>query len=204
MFSKLPIWIRVTAAVWMLCAAGRFSFSGSLPDEPQNRMPSSQEVWTGLLQRQPYPYRVPLPEPERSPVDGTYTKVVAAAAERVHCLRCPDYAPEGGIWKMNLNRGVMRILHIDSRWKIIGTFIVAGDRILLANDPVCLDELGLYRWRLEDGQLVFEVIDDPCAIKLRAMNLTQQPWRSCRPPNIEAAVTEHWPKPEGCDDASGQ
>lgn len=204
MFSKLPIWIRVTAAVWMLCAAGRFSFSGSLPDEPQNRMPSSQEVWTGLLQRQPYPYRVPLPEPERSPVDGTYTKVVAAAAERVHCLRCPDYAPEGGIWKMNLNRGVMRILHIDSRWKIIGTFIVAGDRILLANDPVCLDELGLYRWRLKDGQLVFEVIDDPCAIKLRAMNLTQQPWRSCRPPNIEAAVTEHWPKPEGCDDASGQ
>ncbi len=204
MFSKLPIWIRVTAAVWMLCAAGRFSFSGSLPDEPQNRMPSSQEVWTGLLQRQPYPYRVPLPEPERSPVDGTYTKVVAAAAERVHCLRCPDYAPEGGIWKMNLNRGVMRILHIDSRWKIIGTCIVAGDRILLANDPVCLDELGLYRWRLKDGQLVFEVIDDPCAIKLRAMNLTQQPWRSCRPPNIEAAVTEHWPKPEGCDDASGQ
>lgn len=204
MFSKLPIWIRVTAAVWMLCAAGRFSFSGSLPDEPQNRMPSSQEVWTGLLQRQPYPYRVPLPEPERSPVDGTYTKVVAAAAERVHCLRCPDYAPEGGIWKMNLNRGVMRILHIDSRWKIIGTFIVAGDRILLANDPVCLDELGLYRWRLKDRQLVFEVIDDPCAIKLRAMNLTQQPWRSCRPPNIEAAVTEHWPKPEGCDDASGQ
>jgi hypothetical protein len=204
MFSKLPTWIRVTAAVWMLCAAARFSFSGSLADEPQNRMRSSQEVWTGLLQRQPYPYRVPLPEPERSPVDGTYTKAVAATAERVHCLRCPDYAPEGGIWKMNLDRGVLRILHIDSRWKSIGTFIVAGDRILLANDPVCLDELGLYRWRLEDGQLVFEVIDDPCAIKLRAMNLTQQPWRSCRPPNIEAAVTEHWPKPEGCDDASGQ
>jgi len=35
--------------------------------------------------------------------------------------------------------------------------------------------------------------------KLRAMNLTQHPWLSCRPPNIEAAVTERWPKPEGCD-----
>jgi hypothetical protein len=136
-------------------------------------------------------------------VDGTYTKVVAAAAERVHCLRCPDYAPEGGLWKLNLDRGVLRILHPESSWKSIGTYIVAGDRILLANDPTCLDELGMYRWRLDEGQLVFEVVDDPCAIKLRAMNLTQQPWRSCRPPNIEAAVTEHWPKPEGCDDASG-
>jgi len=31
------------------------------------------------------------------------------------------------------------------------------------------------------------------------MNLTQMPWDACRPPNIEAAVTEHWRKPEGCD-----
>jgi hypothetical protein len=44
-----------------------------------------------------------------------------------------------------------------------------------------------------------KAIDDPCAIKLRGLNLTQQPWRACRPPTIEAAVTEHWPKQEGCD-----
>jgi len=71
--------------------------------------------------------------------------------------------------------------------------------MVLANDPTCIEDIGVYRWRLEKGRLTVEVIDDPCAIKLRAMNLTQQPWLSCRPPNIEAAVTEHWPKPEGCD-----
>jgi hypothetical protein len=126
--------------------------------------------------------------------------LVAAVAERVHCLRCPDYAPEGGVWKLNLDQGVFRILHPESRWKSIGTYIVAGDRVLLANDPTCIDALGLYQWRLAEGQLAFEAIDDPCAIKLRSLNLTQQPWRPCRPPNIEAAVTEHWQMPEGCDD----
>jgi hypothetical protein len=162
-------------------------------------MPSAEEIWSGLLQRQPYPYLIPLPEPKRSPVDGIYTKVVAAKAERVHCLRCPDYAPEGGVWKLSLDRGVFRLFHPDSGWKSIGTFVAAGDRILLANDPTCIDQLGLYRWRHENGMLAFEVIDDPCAIRLRAANLSQQPWASCRPPSTEAAVTGHWPVPEGCD-----
>lgn len=201
MSPKIPLRIRVAAAVLMLWAAGRFGFTQSPPAEPQNREPSAREVWSGLLQRRPYPYLVPLPKPEHSPVDGTYTKVVASASDRVHCLRCPDYAPEGGLWKLNLSRGTFRVLHPESRWKSIGTYIVSGDRILLANDPACQGELGLYRWRLQEGELVFEVIDDPCAIKLRAMNLTQHPWRTCQPPNVEAAVTEHWPKPEGCDDA---
>jgi hypothetical protein len=201
MTLKIPIWIRVAAALLTLCAAGPPGFSGGPPEETQRQGPSSRDVWSALIQRRPYPYRIPLPEPARSPADGTYTKVVATAAERVHCLRCPDYAPEGGLWKLNLNQGTFRVLHPESRWKSIGTYIVAGDRILLANDPACQDELGLYRWRLQEGELVFEVIDDPCAIKLRAVNLTQQPWRPCRPPNIEAAVTGHWPKPDGCDDA---
>ncbi len=203
MLPQIPIWIRAVAAVLTFCAAGSSGFTGGPPEKIQNPGSSSQDLWFGLIQRRAYPYRIPLPEPVRSPVDGTYTKVVAAAADRVHCLRCPDYAPEGGLWKLNLSRGTLRILHPESRWKSVGTFIVAGDRILLANDPACQDELGLYRWRLHEGELVFEVIDDPCAIQLRAMNLTQQPWRSCQPPNTEAAVTDHWPKPEGCDDVSG-
>lgn len=156
-------------------------------------------MWAELLQRMPFPYLIPLPDPKRSDLDGTYTKVVVSTSERVHCLRCPDYAPEGGLWKLNLSQGTFRIFHPESGWKSLGTFVLAGDRLLLANDPNCIDELGLYRWRLEEGRLALEVIDDPCAIKLRAMNLTQQPWLSCRPPSIEAAVTEHWSKPEGCD-----
>ncbi len=71
--------------------------------------------------------------------------------------------------------------------------------ILLANDPVCHELWGFYRWRLEEGSLTLTMIEDKCAIGLRAMNLTHLPWVSCQPPNIEAAITEHWPKPAGCD-----
>jgi hypothetical protein len=71
--------------------------------------------------------------------------------------------------------------------------------MVLANDPCCIEDIGVYAWRLEKGRLIFETVDDPCAIRLRAMNLAQQPWLACRPPNIEAAITGHWPKPEGCD-----
>ena len=34
---------------------------------------------------------------------------------------------------------------------------------------------------------------------LRAANFIDQAWLSCRPPNTEAAITDHWNKPEGCD-----
>jgi hypothetical protein len=198
-FFSLPAWIRVVAAVLVIFSAGRHGLVESRAGEPQIRQQSDQDAWSGLFQRQPYPYNVPLPEPVHHPIDGTYTKAVVPEAERVHCRRCPDYAPEGGVWKLNLDQGTFRILHPESRWKSMGTYIIAGDRILLANDPACVDALGLYRWRINEGQLVFDVIDDPCAIKLRALNLTQMPWQSCRLPNIEAGVTEHWPKPEGCD-----
>ena len=79
------------------------------------------------------------------------------------------------------------------------TFVVAEDKLVLANDPVCHETFGIYRWRLEDRTFILEVIEDRCAIGLRAMNLTNFPWLSCQPPNIEAATTDHWPDPRGCD-----
>ncbi len=202
MFETPPAWIRAAVAALVLCLGPRVGCLEGRSAAPAAGERSAQRSWSGLLQRQPYPYLLPLPEPRRSPLDGTYAKVAAVKAERVHCLRCPDYAPEGGAWKLNLSQGVFRILHTESGWKSMGTCIVASDRILLANDPVCIDALGLYRWRMDEGQLVFEEIDDPCAIRLRARNLTGQPWRSCRSPNIEAAVSGHWPQPEGCGDGS--
>ncbi|MFO7708160.1 MAG: hypothetical protein R6V84_08295 [Desulfobacterales bacterium] len=183
----------------LLCAAVSFLSVATTVSGQQSQTASPQSIWAGLLERRPYPYLIPLPEPKQLAIDGTYVKAVISAAERVHCLRCPDYAPEGGVWKLNLHRGVFRIFHPESEWKSIGTFIVSEDRLLLANDPTCIDGLGLYRWRLENGRLSLEVIDDPCAIKLRGLNLAQQPWVSCRPPNTEAAVTDHWFKPEGCE-----
>lgn len=195
--QRLPAWAAGALAALLTVFFHLRAPYPLVAGEPGGTADATQ--WAELLQRMPFPYVIPLPEPRRSDLDGTYAKVVASTAERVHCLRCPDYAPESGVWKLNLDRGVFRIFHLESGWRSIATAIVADDRLLLANDPTCIGEIGLYKWRVEEEQLVFEAIDDPCAIQLRAANLTRQPWRSCRPPNIEAAVTDHWPKPEGCD-----
>lgn len=165
------------------------------------------DVWTSALDKTPFPYLLPLPEPRRTPLDGTYTKVELKDAPPVHCLRCPDYAPEGGTWKLYLDKGVFHVLHGATGWKSVGSFVATRDRwtsgapdqLLLFNDPTCPDAIGLYSWRLDEGQLVLDVIDDTCAIHLRAMNLTSLPWQSCRPPNLEAGITDHWLKPPGCE-----
>jgi hypothetical protein len=189
--------MAVMLAVWLAVSFPACGLSQSATSGP-SQSPAGVK-WMELLQRKPYPHLIPLPEPKRSNLDGTYAKVVISKAERVHCRRCPDYAPEGGLWKLNIDQGVFRIFHPESGWKSIATAIVSGDRMVLANDPSCIEDVGVYAWRLEKGRLIFEAVDDPCAIRLRAMNLTQQPWFACRAPSIEAAVTEHWPKPEGCD-----
>jgi hypothetical protein len=75
---------------------------------------------------------------------------------------------------------------------------VTGETLALFNDPNCTGLVGRYTWALEAGQLSLTAVDDPCAIALRAMNLTELPWQSCQPPNQEAAVSGHWREPEGC------
>jgi hypothetical protein len=177
---------------------------------------SSPNIWYDFQRRSPYPYTLPLPEPRRSPIDGTYTKVEPTDRPIVHCLRCPDYAPEGGLWKLRLDKAVFRIYHKVTGWKSIGMFIATKDvkldsesgqlldsdsgQLVLANDPVCPEVIGVYRWKKEQGKLILSEIDDPCSIRLRAMNMRHLPWISCQAPNTEAAVTEHWSKPQGCDE----
>ncbi|MEW6266005.1 MAG: hypothetical protein AB1641_23270 [Thermodesulfobacteriota bacterium] len=172
-----------------------------------------KKIWSELLQRSPYPYTIPLLPPRSSPLDGTYIKVEVKDTPLVHCRRCPDYAPEAGTWKLNLYQGAFRIFHEATGWKSLGSFIVTRDmdtsmddqpasatgQLLLANDPACQEVIGVYRWWLEKGRLTLREIDDACAIRLRAINLTKLPWSSCQPPNPEAAITDHWPKPSGCE-----
>jgi hypothetical protein len=187
--------------------------SSSEDEQPWGSLGSSQvatsgtDPWSSLLQRTPHPYLLPLPPTRQTDLDGTYAKVEMKETSPVHCLRCPDYAPEGGVWKLSLDKGTFRIIHEVTGWKSIGSYVVTRDRwtsgapdqLLLFNDPTCPDAIGLYSWRLEEGKLLLKVIDDTCAIYLRAGNLANLPWRSCTPPNIEAGITDHWPKPPGCD-----
>ena len=100
---------------------------------------------------------------------------------------------------MQFDRGIMRIFYAVTGWRSISSFEVEGDRLLLFNDPHCLSTVGRYTWKMEERQLILKLVDDTCAINMRGKNLIKQPWKSCQPPNEEAATTGHWPVPPGCE-----
>ncbi len=167
--------------------------------------PTPAEGWDALLERTPFPYLLPLPASRPTALDGTYTKFELKETPPVHCLRCPDYAREGGVWKLNLDQGVFRIYHQPTGWKSNGSYVVTRDRwtagapdqLLLFNDPTCPDAVGLYSWSVREGELILEVIDDTCAIYLRAANLTNLPWLPC---SADAqGGTAGGSQPPGCD-----
>lgn len=157
------------------------------------------DAWQTLLQHTPVPWTTPLPPEEPTTLDATYVKVNPRLATPFPCARCPDYALEGGVWKLQLDKGIFRIYHAASGWRSLGSYTVSGDRLYLFNDPYCSRDTGIYTWKLEEGSLTLSEVDDPCSQGLRAANLIDQPWLSCRPPNTEAAITDHWNKPQGCD-----
>jgi hypothetical protein len=161
--------------------------------------PAMSSRWTELLQRTPYPYHQPLPPETRSPIDGTYVKFDPKPFPHVPCRRCPDYVPEGGIWKLQFDFGIMRIFYAETGWRSISSFRVEGDQLSLFNDPHCVNTVGTYNWRLHEGRLILELVEDRCAIQMRGKNLSRQPWQSCQPPDEEAATTGHWSAPPGCE-----
>lgn len=198
--NRLTIFLTFIAAAAVAgCSPASFSApttepAAAIPSAP----PTPADAWIALQDRMPYPYTLPLPHAEYSPIDGVYVKREPQIGERVHCRRCPDWLYEGGLWKIRFYRGVYRVINIDLEWKSLGSYVVSGNRLALFNDPYCVEDIGVYKWKLENGMLTLEVIDDPCAIELRGKNLEHLPWASCQPPNLEAAITDHWQIPEGC------
>lgn len=162
-------------------------------------IPTPADKWQALFQHTPVPWTTPLPPEEPTVLDATYVKINPRLATPFPCKRCPDYALEGGLWKFSLNKGTFRIYYTINGWRSLGSYTVSEDRLYLFNDPYCNWETGIYTWKLEDGALILSEVNDPCSGGLRAANLIDQPWLSCRPPNVEAAITDHWNKPEGCD-----
>ena len=168
------------------------------PTEATNEN-SNSAIWTELLQKSPFPHTAPLPPQKPTVLDGTYVKFDPKKTPPVPCRRCPDYLPEGGIWKLHLSKGVFRIFHEFTGWRSIGSFVVEKNQVRLFNDPTCIDVTGLYTWALKAGQLTWVALQDECAIGLRAKNLMKLPWMSCQPPNMEAGFSGHWNMPPGCD-----
>jgi hypothetical protein len=187
------------AAAVGLVIPGRSFCQSTQPAESRTLAPTAvAQIWKTLQERTPFAYSLPLPPPKATAIDGLYVKQEPLTAEHVHCLRCPDWLYEGGLWKIKFDRGVYRVLHEEAGWRTIGSYALAADRLILFNDPCCIEGIGVYAWKLERGTLTLQVIDDPCAIQLRGKNLAHLPWQRCQPPNIEAAVTDHWEKPTGC------
>jgi hypothetical protein len=143
---------------------------------------SAEKQWAAFLQSGPYPFK-PFPPSVSTLIDGTYVKLDPKKEPPIPCRRCPDYAPEGGRWWLNLDRGIFRVFHESTGWKSLGSFVVQGDRLNLFNDPCCHELTGIYEWKLEKDHFRLKVIEDDCAIRMRAENLTRQPWLSCPPPS---------------------
>lgn len=198
-FAKQITFVLIALVVFLMS----FNFCFAEGDKQDKDLPrkagTSKNKWDELLKREPYPHTIPLLDKQKTVLDGTYIKKAKKEGKIVSCRRCPDWLPYPGIWKLNLNKGAYRIYHEATGWTSIGTYILAGNRIVLANDPCCIEGIGVYSWRFEEGKLKLKVIDDECAIKLRALNLGEVPWNSCQPPNAEAAITGHWQKPQDCD-----
>lgn len=168
--------------------------SGQVDDAPRGR-----DAWFELLALAPYPFTAELPPYSATPLDGTYVRVDPRPGERAPCRRCPPYPPEGGTWRLQLDRGVFRVLHERTAWRSLGSFTLNGERITFFNDPHCIEARGSYTWGLEAGALRLQVVEDLCGKDLRARGLAAQLWESCQPPSAEAAISDHWAKPAGCD-----
>ena len=163
------------------------------------RIPSEDD-WVALLQKKPYPYTTPLPERTPTVLDSVYTKVGPKAGTPVPCRRCPDYLTEGGLWKLSLNKGVYHIFHEGTGWGSLGSCSISGNRLYVFNDPTCLEEIGIYRWKIARGGMKLELVEDGCQVGRRGWNFAEMVWQSCQPSSIEAAEADDWSPPEGCED----
>lgn len=156
--------------------------------------PVATTAWDVLLAQTPVAYTTPLPAEAKTPIDGTYAKIDQSRPQWWLCLRCADYRPAGGIWKLQFEQGVMRIYYEVTGWKSIASYAVAGDRLTLFNDPYCRGEVGEYTWKVEADGLDLEAVSDTCSFDLRAQNLSNQDWSVCPP--VDAQLSS----PPGCED----
>jgi hypothetical protein len=198
LFGIAPVFFGVLAVLYASFPTGACG-AESVPATPSGKKHSTSIIWAELLQKTPFPHTAPLPAKVQTALDGTYAKFDPKKTPPVACRRCPDYVPQGGIWKLNLDKGIFRIFHESTGWRSIGSFVIDQNRMQVFNDPCCIEVKGFYRWTLGQGDLKLQVVEDKCAIGQRAKNLIQIPWQSCQPPSMEAGFSGHWEKPTGCE-----
>jgi hypothetical protein len=177
--KTLLLALIITGVVLVFVVA--FYLRANAPNSPVSPLGTATptSVWNGLLQSTPFAYFTPLPEPTPSVIDGVYTKLDSSHPQWWKCLRCADYRVAGGIWRLQLEQGVLRVYYEVTGWRSIASYKVEGDRLYVFNDPYCPEHTGEYQWSVENGNLNLKTINDPCSFNLRAENFSKQAWVSC-------------------------
>ena len=157
-------------------------------------------IWNALLESMPYAYTTPLPDSVRSNLDGIYSMIDQSQPQWWSCRRCADYRPTGGIWRLQFDKGVMRIFYEVTGWRSLASYTVSDNRLYIFNDPYCPETLGEYKWQVEDGQLKLEAVDDACAFDLRAKNLSRESWSSCVSTGETVDINASEQEPPGCEE----
>ena len=132
---------------------------------------------------EPYHYR-PAPPREATPVDGSYMRVFTLEemggrdlGVPTHCLRCVPYSVDAGVQTLLLHEGRFYLEHQINEFRALGHYTVEGRRIVFFNDVNCSRTRGTYSWTRREGQLTFDLIDDPCPyVDERSNDLTLAPW----------------------------
>ena len=185
-------------AIFYRSAAGSNYGSGSGSNLSTPLAATSTSAWDALLEVTPFAYLAPLPAAVPSEIDGTYAKIDQSWPQWWLCRRCADYRVSGGIWKLQLEKGVMRIFYEVNNWRSLASYSVSGDRLYIFNDPYCPESTGEYKWSIENGGLLLEEVQDACAFDLRAKNLTKQGWISCTDDKSSSASTISAETVPGC------
>ena len=187
---RLPILVFLLAVLIVSCMAR------DLDEDIPASTPAPTNVWVSLLEVTPVPFASPLPGSDQTLLDGTYAYFDPAPPQWWSCLRCADYRPAGGVWRLQFDRGIMRIYYEVTGWNSLASYTVSGDRLYLFNDPYCKEATGEYKWELIDRQLTLEVVNDSCSFQLRGRNLSGGAWGAC-----QADDATDFESPRGCTDA---
>ncbi len=194
--NRRVVWRMLLAALAAILAAACSPRIAGVERRPPN--PTQSPL--SKLELTPYPYSTPLPPANRTPLDGLYRKLEPVDAlhtpnpeagvwmphprlEGRRWLKPVPYPLEGGLWMLQLDRGVFHINHPETGWRSFGSFTTSEGRIAFFNDPFCLDAVGRYEWRLAGSELVLELIGDDCDGRLlgggglRSLALSGQTWQ---------------------------
>lgn len=140
---------------------------------------TSTSIWIAFQQSTPFAYTTPLPDAVQNSLDGVYALIDQSQPQWWSCRRCADYRPVGGIWRLQFDKGVMRIFYEVTGWRSIASYTVSEDRLYIFNDPYCPQDVGEYKWKVEGERLEIEIVQDACAYELRAKNLSRPSWIFC-------------------------